>query len=249
MQTGPLTQYLAFQLYHAMRLTSKVSAESDIEVLHELRVAIRRCRSLIKLYLPECYALQSVLGVLVKKTNPLREIDVFLAGLDPSTYPKLYKKCTRLRENEYEMIYTPLFVKESIAVLQQLYDAVMGLNPNIPSSQLISIAESYYAKTVRQYHRTDAHTPETALHEIRIRFKISRYALEFLSETSLHREKTKIKACKKMQNHLGAVQDAADQVTLVKRLCKRYKGKECSHLLRARKQQLKNLKKATGTNR
>ena len=79
MRPAPLTKYLTYQLYHAIQLALKLSKESDIEHLHQFRVAIRRSRSLLRLYMPEYYALQEILRGIVRQTNILRELDVFIA--------------------------------------------------------------------------------------------------------------------------------------------------------------------------
>lgn len=247
MQLGPLTQYLSYHLYNAMQLAPKISEESDIELLHEFRVSIRRCRSLLKLYLPDAYALTALLQIIVKQTNPLREIDVLLESLNPKTYPHLVHKLQKHRKAEYRRIYTEPFIQETLATLQTVYDSIIDLNPNISPDKLVTEAESFFKESLIQYDLTDRKTSSKALHTIRIRFKISRYALEFLAQASLHNEHAKIKTCKQHQNHLGAVQDVVDQIELIKTLCSQAKSDEYHHLLKERQKRLKKLKNITNS--
>ena len=74
---------------YAIRSYYELGEAADIELLHQFRVAIRRTRSLLKLYLSAHYALHESLKSIVQRTNVLRELDVFVASLDAVLYPDL----------------------------------------------------------------------------------------------------------------------------------------------------------------
>jgi CHAD domain-containing protein len=249
MKMAPLTKYLTYQLYHALQLLAKITKEGDTEYLHQFRIAIRRSRSLLRLYLPEYYALQEVLRTAVRQTNILRELDVFIESVDPVAYPKLIRVLHHYRNEQFETLLTDHFREQTRHALNKLYDDLTGLNPVIEDERLIAMAEKHYQGCLSDYNALTKKCSEEELHELRIRFKITRYALEFLEQSELHSEKEKIKSCKKIQDHLGAVQDAANQLQFLKSFCKAHTTKECRQLLKDRKTELKHLKKLTVSNR
>lgn len=249
MKMAPLTQYLTYQLYNAIQLTPKLSDESDIEHLHQFRVSIRRSRSLLKLYMPHCYALQEVMREIVQQTNPLRELDVFIASVDPGAYPKLRRLLNRYRKEQFETIMGATFHSDTVTVLRQLHAAVCDLNPEIETATLIETAEHHFQECLDDYRKVTKKSSDKALHKLRIRFKIARYALEFLSHSGLHNEQVKIKECKAVQDHLGALQDASNQFELLSHFCEVHPIKECRMLLHERQAELKRLKSLTVSNR
>ena len=249
MKMAPLTRYLTYQIYHALQLLAKITQESDTEHLHQFRVAIRRSRSLLRLYLPEYYALHEVLRSIVRQTNILRELDVFTASVDPHDYPKLVKMLQAYRSEQFESVLTEQFRKQTRSTLTKLYDDLTELNPALPVEELIDAAEKHFDGCLAGYNTLTKKSSEEELHELRIRFKISRYALEFLDQSALHSEQEKIKSCKKIQDHLGAVQDASNQFHFLKSFCRSHLIHECRRLLKARKSQLKQLKKLTVSSR
>lgn len=247
MKMTPLTKYLTFQLYNAIQLVSKISKESDVEHLHQFRVSIRRSRSLMRLYTPQQYAPQEVLRSIVQKTNVLRELDVFIESVDPYAYPELTLMLHGYRNEQFDALLTEEFRVNTFKALHKLHDIVTELNPSIDNAHLVQTAESYYNDLLGEYRTVTPKTPDEKLHELRIRFKIARYALEFLMHSGLHNEKMKIKECKAIQDHLGAVQDAVNQLDFLKTFCKRHKIDECFILLKERKKALKSLKKLTNS--
>jgi CHAD domain-containing protein len=248
MKMTPLTKYLTYQLYHAIQLVPKLSKESDIEHLHQFRVSIRRSRSLMRLYTPQQYAPQEVLRSIVQKTNILRELDVFIVSVDPYAYPELTLLLHNYRNEQFDALLTEEFRTNTFKALHKLYDIVSESNPAIDNSHLVETAETYYKELLSEYRQVKSNASEELLHELRIRFKIARYALEFLMHSGLHNEKMKIKECKAIQDHLGAVQDAANQLNFLKAFCKSHKIDECFVLLKERKKELKSLKKLTNSN-
>ena len=243
MKITPLTKYLTFQLYTAIQYAPKITKKSDIENLHKFRVAIRRSRSLLKLFMPDAYAIGAVLKEIVQKTNELRELDVFLRSLDSYTYPKLTKKINKYREQRFDTVLTAAFIHDSLSAINKLYDELFEINVLHSNNELIKTTEEHYAKSLKIFRNLTSNESDEALHELRIRFKMSRYALDFLSESGLHNEHKKIKECKRIQDHFGDIQDTANQLQWLKHFCKENPCNECKQLIKERKKSLKLLKK------
>ncbi len=242
MNTSPLIKYLSCQLYSAIIRARLIETKGDIEHLHRFRVAIRRSRSLLKLYLPDAYAIISVLKEIVQKTNELRELDVFLLTLNSDEYPKLTKRIKEVRDKRFEMIWSESFANETISSLNRLYDELHRLPIDITDKRLTTKSEKFYAKSLRSYNRLSKDESADKLHELRIRFKISRYSLEFLNESGLHDEQAKIKECKQIQDHFGDIQDVSNQLQWLKHFCDENPIKECKKLIKEHKQYLHSLK-------
>lgn len=243
MNTSPLIKYLTYQLYNAVGNARKIDKESDIEYLHAFRVSIRRSRSLIRLCMPEAYAISSILKEIVQKTNELRELDVFLSTLDRVHYPQLTKRIRAFRDRRFETIWSEGFAEETIRSLNRLYDELLDLEITITDEALIQMTEKFYVKSLRLYHKIPKDASAKKLHGLRIRFKVSRYALEFLNESGLKNEKKRIKECKQIQEHFGDMQDLFNQLQWLENFCHENPMKECKRLIKERKQQLKALKK------
>lgn len=243
MKTTSLRQYLVFQLATAIQNTSEISGDADIEFLHKFRVAIRRSRSLLKLFHPDAYAFNAVLKEIVQTTNELRELDVFLASLDQITYPTLFNEIEKYRQKRFKAIWSEPFIQTTVKKLYQLHDEIQMLDLPYRKKELIASTEKYYSESLETFHDLRKDTSNEALHELRIKFKISRYALEFLNSCNLRDKHKKIKECKQIQDHLGEIQDAANQLDWLKHFCDEHPCKECNKLIKERKQYLKLLKK------
>lgn len=242
MNTSPLIKYLSCQLYSAITQAQLIEIKGDIEHLHGFRVAIRRSRSLLKLYRPDAYAIISVLKEIVQKTNGLRELDVFLLTLDSAKYPKLTENLKGLRDERFEIIWSESFTDETISSLNRLYDELHNMPIDLSDESLVTKAEKFYTKSLRSFKELVKDESADKLHELRIRFKISRYALEFLNESGLYDEKKKIKECKQIQDHFGDIQDMSNQLQLLKYFCDENPIKECKKLIKERKRYLRSLK-------
>lgn len=243
MHISSLIRYLSYQLYSATINARKITPTSDIEHLHAFRVSMRKSRSLLRLCVPEAYAMTAILKEIVQKTNELRELDVFLQTLDATRYPELAREIKRFRDERYTIIWSDHTVKKTVKALNRFCDELLELHTDISDKRLIEISQRHFAKSLRLHKKTSKDTSAKELHELRIRFKTSRYALEFLQESGLHEEREKIKACKAIQDHLGAMQDAFNQLQWLEHLCQEHPLKECERLVKERKAALKALKR------
>jgi CHAD domain-containing protein len=208
-----------------------VIADTDIEFLHDLRVATRRTRS----------ALSQVKGVLPKDrarefaaefkwlgevTGPLRDLDVFLyempgfhaelGGEDGSLGP-LQRLLRRNRRNELRRVRRALRSKRFHALVSH-WQAFLDDKPKkkhegkqarrpIRDVADARIFKAYNRMIDRGAHLGDA-PPAAELHRLRIDAKKLRYLLEFFF--SLYPEKTisrLVKELKQLQDILGGFND------------------------------------------
>ena len=248
MKTVVLIKYLIYQLYSARLKLSGVSAASDPEKLHQFRVALRRSRSLLQLYLPNSYAIHDVIKTMFKPTNVLRELDVLLLSLEKNDYPKLYKQLQSYRDRQYKLITTEIYIERNTNILDKLIDELLTINTVHTDKTLIQKALKYYRKTDAAYKALSPNTPPKKLHELRIKFKTARYELELLKENGLSRNDKKIDYAEQKQDELGAIQDAHSQLVLLKTFCKTCKLDECRHLYKTRKKEYKALVRTAMSN-
>jgi len=243
MKVSPLIKYLSFQIYTAMLLAPVISKKSDPEILHKFRVSIRRTRSLIALYMPEQYAFLDVLRQMIQQTNALRELDVLSQEKELTHYPHLQREVIKQRKRVFMEGTSTKRLLHISDILNRLYDDILGTKNDIDAAQLIATAETSYSSNMNCYRTINKKTTENQLHQLRIGFKITRYALEFLTESGLKDEKNKINRCKDRQESLGDVQDTVTQILWIKQICKENHSNECKPCIRSLKARLKELRK------
>ena len=249
MEVSPLVKYLAYQLYTARQLAPGISKNSDPEDLHKFRVAIRRTRSLLTLYLTECYALSDILKNIVTQTNEMRELDVFLNEISPEEYPRVYRELQDYRDEVFERTLTKKWHSKTVERLDALYNDLFNITVELSAENLIHHSTQHYKRTMQGYRSLKGDETEELLHRLRIKFKIARYASDFLTRSGIKNEKRKIAKCEEAQDHLGAIQDARNQLEWLEHFCNIHPSKECRRLIKTKKKSLKNLKKATTSSR
>lgn len=245
MQLSPLTKYLTYQVYQALLMVRKIGPDEEISYLHQFRVALRRVRSLQTLYLPDSVSFPPELKTFLKTTNPLREFDIFLLSVDPNIHKHSLKELRSIRYQQYENAVTEEFRLKLYTLLNTFYDSLIQSNPSIDEFQCEQMTQDHYRLGLERYFALSEKSTKKELHKVRIHFKTSRYALEFLHEAFLKNETKKIDECKKIQDRLGNIHDLYNQVEWLKTLCREYPKKEFKQLLMERK---KSLKKIRGTN-
>lgn len=245
MRFNPLTRYLTYQLYHAGILLGDVARGGKAESVHEFRVALRKVRSLAKLYLKPSTPFPEDLKSAVKATNPIRELDVLIASLDPGDYPKTVRLLKQMRKGLFENLFSDSFSKKTRKALLGYYHLLCGSNPDISPEDLIANVLRPFGASLATFRRIDDKTSQKELHALRVDFKNARYGFEFLRDEGIKDKAAAIGTCKKLQNTLGAVQDGYNQIEWLKKLCKRHPNGETEKLLESRKKELKRLKAAS----
>lgn len=244
MQNSLLKVYLLQQFDEALRVAPLIDAEANSEHLHKLRVIVRRLRSLMSLFLRDSYIFTSVLKRLIDQTNELRELDALLSSLEATKYPQLRKKFSSYRDRRFKKIWTPAFrssVLEKLTLLKEELDAFLSEKED---RKWLKITVKIYLR--ESFEMLEKLTPKDShkkMHKMRIRFKILRYALEFMHESGIKNYAQMIVKCKKIQDHFGMIQDSANQLDLLKHFCEKNRCRECEALIKERKESLKRFKK------
>lgn len=212
-----------------------IKADTDIEHLHEYRVAVRRTRSALSqirnVFPPEeTEYFKAEFQKLGRLTNDLRNLDVFLATEES------YR--AKLPDNIREDI-TPLFDylryrrSEALAVVvvgleSKSYRRFLGewdrflcrpIDENYPANARKPIIKLARRRIDRQYHailtdgaRALQHLDDEVLHTLRIECKKLRYLLEFFAELFPPKETaSSLKQLKRLQDNLGTVSDLGNQ--------------------------------------
>ena len=247
MKASSLTRYLLYQLYHARRMFHTFAENKKIEHLHEFRIALRQTRSLIKLFLEDTTAFPAPLKAVIKATNPIRELDVLLGSLDFSEYPKLFKQLSKIRKDTTKTLMTHEFTKHVSTLLDQYYDLIAQSNPNLIPEILIERVLTHYQHCLHTHQTLNENVKPKTLHRLRIEFKDARYGFEFLEISDIHKSQKIIQHCKQLQNSLGAVQDALNQVEWLEKLYQNHPSPSLKELIVKQSKALKKLKGTTGS--
>jgi CHAD domain-containing protein len=203
----------------------------DTEFLHDLRVAVRRTRSALKLCgdaLPAGLAdrFRGEFKWLGDVTTPIRDLDVYLlsypamaARLQSTTPEELApfaEHLARQRELEQRRLARALRSARFMSLTRDWRAALTGHRP----ARRRSTAARLAADRIRRAHRRvlrdgaaiTADSPPESLHELRKRCKELRYLLEFfasLHDPAIHRRA--VRDLKGLQDCLGTYQDCQVQ--------------------------------------
>ena len=248
MSTDILVKYLNYHLRTAQFILPTITEKSDPENLHKFRVALRRSRSLLQLYQPNSSAFQNSIKGIFKPSNTLRELDVLLLSVIPNDYPHLYQKLQRYRDKQYKKILTKDYVSKSMMVLDNLIEELNKNNIIHTERTLIKKALKHYRHTKHSYKELASGAAPQELHKLRIEFKTVRYSLDFLHTSGLQSKESKLAYAKERQDQLGALQDAHNQLMILKQFCKKCSLNECRDLYKKRNKEYKALLKSTSTN-
>ena len=213
-------------------------ADLDTEFLHDLRVSVRRARSVLKqlggVHDPGDRAhLRAELKWAQKFTGPVRDLDVQLLEWDDLVAPLapepagdlhvLRSLLERRRASELDRTRRALRSKRFRATLnawRALAGAAAGPDAGVPIELLAGERiRSVHRKMVRDGRRIDDDTEPEALHDLRKRGKELRYLLElFGSVYDPEAVKPLVSTLKGLQAILGTFQDRAVQVETLRAL-------------------------------
>lgn len=243
MEHSPLSDYLTDQIDNAVRLLQTIERDGEPDDIHQLRVSIRRIRSLLRLYGEHLPPFPVEIRQFVQQTNSIREIDVLLSHINPDKYPKTFKRLRILRKKYYRLSFDPTTLQKITVLLQHYHEKLSRSNLKAEPLRWIALAETNYHIARISYQSLSRKTPQKELHALRIRFKIARYALEFIDKSGLKGESEKISECKVFQERLGAVQDTFNQLIWLKKIYRKKLMHEIRSLTRKREKSVKKLKK------
>lgn len=210
----------------------------DVEFLHQYRVNFRKLRSLISLLkksLPEktVVLLKSRLSPIFRRTNKLRNLDVFL--LDENKYRKmlpasfneglseLYILIRKQRKAEQRKVARYLLSKSYTAAIEAC-SKKLSLDPvydvNSPVKPILQVTKKLlfnrYQKMMEMSAEINDLSADADVHELRIEFKKFRYLMEFFPGFfPKKRLSALIGKVKKVQTVLGNFNDYSTQVTFL----------------------------------
>ena len=195
----------------------------DPEELHQMRVATRRFRALLRtghVFLdPEWMTLlRQEVGWLGRILGTVRDYDVLLEDLqheidnlshdDQATLKKLLSQLDSQRETARAILLEALRSPRYLMVLNQLEHAAYfpeGVSTNVT---LQEISSNQFRKLRRCVQKWDKNCSNEDLHRIRIRAKRARYAAELAEQSMGKPASLFIRQIKKFQDLLGSHQDA-----------------------------------------
>ena len=206
----------------------------DTEFLHDLRVSIRRARSLLRelrgVHPPGPRArLRTELKWAQSVTGPVRDLDVqLLEWEDRADLEPLRLMLARRRAQEFRKLRRGLRSRRFAALLEAWRDlaAMPPAGDDAEDRPRAALAievvaadriRSVYRRMVRDGRAIDASSPDEALHDLRKRGKELRYLLEFfggLFPKSV--VKPMVSALKDLQDVLGRFQDRTVQIALLR---------------------------------
>ncbi len=201
----------------------------DTEFLHDLRVSVRRARSLVKVsadVLPD--DLRAKLGTELKwigdATSTSRDLDVYLLGFDEMVShvpePDTLEPFRALLIRHRRQAHTGLNRSLRSARFRRLTETWERATHETGGDPVGPLADRLLHKAWRRVEKrgdaiTDA-SPAEDLHDLRKRCKELRYLLEFfagLYDAGAHG--TIVSELKKLQDNLGTFQDCESQRLLV----------------------------------
>ncbi len=221
-----------------------INADIDTEFLHDFRVAIRRTRSAlsqIKGVFPREIRdrFKADFAVLQKKTNRMRDLDVYLLNkgkyqvmlpdhLRPGLAP-LFNQLQSERTAEHKKMVKALNDKSFQKLIQQ-WDSFLNSIEDLPDTKnsnksVIHIARKFILKKFNQVieigNKIREESPAADLHQLRIECKKLRYLLEFFASLFPGEEiSLLVKQLKKVQDNLGDYNDLSVQQRSLKQYLK-----------------------------
>jgi CHAD domain-containing protein len=215
--------YVRRQLDEIVRHDPVVRVDGDPEAVHEMRVAVRRLRAVLRVARPMLQRrwadeLRAELDWVAKALGPVRDLDVLSAYLtqevasldagDAILGARLLAPLAEQGRSARAALMVALESDRYLAVLDSVEAAAEAPPLRRADLSLEKMAKKEFRK-LRDQVRSLGDDPSSAdLHKARIRGKRARYAAELVSITAEKRARRFVKAATKFQDALGEHQDA-----------------------------------------
>ncbi|MGE5384806.1 MAG: CHAD domain-containing protein [Betaproteobacteria bacterium] len=205
--------------------------QTDIEFVHQARVALRRLRSALKLFKPvlseSILAFGTAWKAMATTLGEARNWDIFVGETLPAltmslpTSPELLrlKRGSQREAARARREVQGLFASAEYACLLLAFTEAVALLPETSDTPLDTFAHKRLGRLQRRAKRITRECDDASWHPLRIRLKELRYALEFFSPLWPHKHfKPYLAALNKIQNALGLANDHQTALLLLDRL-------------------------------
>jgi CHAD domain-containing protein len=211
----------------------------DPESLHQMRVACRRLRTLLReagsMLDPEWVEpLREEIGWLGDELGAVRDLDVLrqhlsdeIAALDPADArggALLIRALEAERGGRREELVAALRSERYFKLLGALEDAARKPQIADPDVSLESVARDAFKRLRKAVRRLGDEPSDEALHEVRIKAKRARYAAELVAPGGDKLVERFIERAKEFQDVLGEYQDAVVARERIRGLAARRRG-------------------------
>jgi CHAD domain-containing protein len=217
---------------HVLNNEAGTREQLDIEFLHDLRVAARRARSLLRradgiLHPAAAAHLGSELQWLGTLTGPVRDFDVHLEELGPSRGDDLdpLRRYMQDRRDEAQAALVAALDSDRYRDLTERWRSIAALEAGAEEAPWATrkageAADHYvdraFKRVIRRGQAITDETPPEALHDLRKRAKELRYLLEcFQTVYPDGPRATAVKELKALQDNLGEFQDCQVQAAAI----------------------------------
>ena len=212
-----------------------ILGDLDTEFLHDYRICLRKIRSVLSL-VKDVYPadgterMRKILGDLARRTNRLRDLDVYLLARDeylellpPGIRPALdgmFEDFSSEREREVRRIVSKMRAPSSRRLLREIEEYFSEENPHEHSPAAgLPVGPLVFRRICKRYRKIreiaagiGAETPDELVHQLRIECKKLRYLMEFINELIPGEEGAALqKLLRRLQGRLGEFNDASVQ--------------------------------------
>jgi len=200
--------------------------DTDTEFIHNYRVYIRQVRALVNytesFFPKEAKKLKRILRQLFKKTNHLRDLDVFILkkeyiseNLPESSFNKLYNQLLQEREAEFRNVLEYFKSDEFQCNIEQLKKIEKQIRDKGQKSKKTHLTKKFKKLIIEKYFEVFEYDKKVLkkqkilqIHALRIKIKELRYCIMFFSEFWDHKISNEILVLlKKQQDFLGEITD------------------------------------------
>jgi CHAD domain-containing protein len=213
---------LEAQLLELLRHDPGTRVGDDPEDLHDLRVAVRRLRALLRaadsLLVPEwSEPLRNELKWLGGELGPARDLDVLLEHLrseasqlerDEPAFADVLRHLEEERLGARERLLAALGSERYFALLDSLESAARAPHARALDAPLERLAAREFKKLAKAVSALGPDPSDDDLHRTRIRGKRARYAAELAQPVTGKRAARLVKQAKAFQDVVGEHQDA-----------------------------------------
>jgi CHAD domain-containing protein len=226
--------YLRAQLSEIERTDPLIRSGDDPEAVHDFRVAVRRTRSVLRttraLYDEEWLAsLRAELRWLGRELAALRDLDVLLAWIrneKQSDSALVVKLLETDRSRAEKQALTTLASDRYLELLDRLAAAVDAAPLRASDLSLEELAGKEFEKLRRAAAKLGRRPTDAEMHRMRIHAKRARYAAELAEPVVRKRARRFVVSARKLQDVVGAHQDAVVAAERIRGVLERSKSAE-----------------------